>query len=112
MLRIGRLRRDVAQEAVNAVCDTLDLFDLAVLDHAELQDFGVCWGEHGIRMRVEWSNAGFQLAVEECGQVWVDAKIWFGDFVEVDAKDPAVESKARSAQVVRDRELVEAAPHA
>lgn len=37
-------------------------------------------------------------------------EVWFGDFVEVDTEDPAVELEARDAEVVGDGEFVEFAP--
>ena len=60
-------------------------------------------------MRIDRPDAGLEFPVEEAGEVRVDAQI-FRDFVEVDAEDPTVELEARPAQVVRNGELVEAAP--
>lgn len=61
-----------AEQGVEAVGYALDLFDLAVLDGAELDYFAVGGGEDGVGVWVEGAGAGFQGAVEEGGEVGVD----------------------------------------
>ena len=66
--------------------------------------------EESVGVGVERTNARLESAVEERGQVGIDVEVGLGDFVKVDAKDPAVELEAWDAEVVGDLEFVEAAP--
>ena len=58
------------------------MFDLAVLDGAELDHFAVGGGQDSVGVGVERAGAGLEGAVEEGGEVGVDVQVGFGDFVQ------------------------------
>lgn len=101
----------VAEQGIHAVGHPFDLLDFTSLNDAKLHDASIGGAEEGIGRRIQRS-AFLQAdrAVEELGQILEAMQILLFDFIEIDPKDPSVQSKAGHAQIIGQLDAVEPAP--
>src|SRR5690554_4653246 len=98
------------EESVQAISHALDLLNMPTgANFAELKNFAIGRGDDGVVSRINGSDTGFKLAVEELGEIPVVRKR-FGDFVEVDTEEKGVELETGCAEEDGELDLVEAAP--
>ena len=102
-----------ANEGVERVCHAFDLLDSPPwADLAKVQDGAISRGDEGVGVGIDRANTGAEFTVEELGEVAVGGKVGVCDFVEVDAKDVAVELEAGGADEDGEGMRVEPTPGA